>query len=263
MELDVLTIVASVLPFILRSSPVPQHDSALTGDMNYKEVMRSPNVNRFLNVTLMDKDTFVKLKHFLCLRGNLRRSISVTVGQKVLLSIHVLIGHSNRQIAERWQHSGSTISLIIHEVSDAFRYCSALIFVLHLVGDPVPSKIAMDPTFTFFFDNCIGALDGVHISAFVQSVKNHVFRDRKKNISQNVLGAVNFDMTFSYVLTGWEGSTHDGRVLEDAKTKGFSNIPGKYFLGDAGYALSRACLTPYRGVRYHLKEFQAGNAGVL
>lgn len=261
MELDVLTIVASVLPFILRSSPVPQHDSALTGDMYYKEVMRSPNVNRFLNVARMDKDTFVKLKHFLWLRGNLRRSISVTVGQKVLIFIHVLIGHSNRQTAERWQHSGSTISLIIHEVSDAFRYCSALIFVLPLVGDPVPSKIAMDPTFTPFFDNCIGALDGVHISAFVPSGENHVFRDRKKNISQNVLGAVNFDMTFSYVLTGWEGSAHDGRVLEDAKTKGFPNIPGKYFLGDAGYALSRACLTPYRGVRYHLKEFQAGNAG--
>ena len=88
MELDVLTIVASVLPFILRSSPVPQHDSALTGDMYYKEVMRSPNVNRFLNVARMDKDTFVKLKHFLWLRGNIRRSISVTVGQKVLIFIH-------------------------------------------------------------------------------------------------------------------------------------------------------------------------------
>ena len=151
MELDVLTIVASVLPITLRSSPVPQHDSALTGDMYYKEVMRSPKVNRFLNVARMD----VKLKHFLCLRGNLRRSISVTVGQKVVIFIHVLIGHSNRQTAERWQHSGSTISLIIHEVSDAFRYCSVLIFVLRLVGDPVPSKIAMDPTFTPFFDNCI------------------------------------------------------------------------------------------------------------
>lgn len=92
MELDVLTIVASVLPFILRSSPVPQHDSALTGDMYYKEVMRSPNVNRFLNVARMDKDTFVKLKHFLWLRGNLRRSISVTVGQKVLILFMFLLG---------------------------------------------------------------------------------------------------------------------------------------------------------------------------
>ena len=55
MELDVLTIVASGLSFILRGSPVPQHDSALTGDMHYKEVMRSPSVNRFLNVARMNQ----------------------------------------------------------------------------------------------------------------------------------------------------------------------------------------------------------------
>jgi len=30
---------------------------------------------------------------------------------------------------------------------------------------------------------------------------------------------------------------------------------GKYYLGDAGFMLKRAIMTPYRGVRYHLKEF--------
>ena len=78
-------------------------------------------------------------------------------------------------------------------------------------------------------------------------------------MSQNVLGVVNFDMLFTYVLAGWEGSAHDSRVLDDAKGKGLPMLPGKYYLGDAGYALSRMCLTPYRGVRYHLKEWEAGN----
>ena len=45
-----------------------------------------------------------------------------------------------------------------------------------------------------------------------------VFRNRKKSLSQNVLGVCNFDLTFSYVLCGWEGSAHDSRVLDDAKT---------------------------------------------
>ena len=63
------------------------------------------------------------------------------------------------------------------------------------------------------------------------------------------------------MLTGWEGSANDGRVLEDAKTKGFPQVHGKFFLGDGGYDLASTCLTPFRGVRYHLKEFQAGNAG--
>ena len=36
-------------------------------------------------------------------------------------------------------------------------------------------------------------------------------------------------------------------------------FPGKYYLGDAGYPLSFTCLTPYRAVRYHLKEWDRGN----
>ena len=32
---------------------------------------------------------------------------------------------------------------------------------------------------------------------------------------------------------------------------------GKYYLGDAGFMLKRQILTPYRGVRYHLKEYSA------
>lgn len=31
--------------------------------------------------------------------------------------------------------------------------------------------------------------------------------------------------------------------------------PGKYYLGDGGFANRRYCLTPYRGQRYHLQEF--------
>ncbi|XP_047162616.1 protein ALP1-like [Vigna umbellata] len=32
-------------------------------------------------------------------------------------------------------------------------------------------------------------------------------------------------------------------------------IVGKYYLGDAGFMLKNIVLTPYRGVRYHLKEY--------
>jgi hypothetical protein len=65
-------------------------------------------------------------------------------------------------------------------------------------------------------------------------------------------------MTFSFVLAGWEGSAHDGKVLADALHKGLVTFPGRYYLGDAGYGLTRDCLTPYRGIRYHLKEWVRG-----
>ena len=33
---------------------------------------------------------------------------------------------------------------------------------------------------------------------------------------QNVLTAISFNLKFTYVLAGWEGSAHDSRVLNDA-----------------------------------------------
>ena len=48
-------------------------------------------------------------------------------------------------------------------------------------------------------------------------------------------------MIFTYALTGWEGSAHYGKVLADAKLKGLPIRAGKYYLADAGYALSKLC----------------------
>ena len=50
------------------------------------------------------------------------------------------------------------------------------------------------------------------------------FRGRKDGTAQNVLTAISFDLKFTYVLAGWEGSAHDSRVLNDAFARpwGFS-----------------------------------------
>ena len=41
------------------------------------------------------------------------------------------------------------------------------------------------------------------------------FCGRKDGTTQNVLAAISFDLKFTYVLAGWEGSAHDLRVLND------------------------------------------------
>jgi hypothetical protein len=81
------------------------------------------------------------------------------------------------------------------------------------------------------------------------------FRNRKGFLSFNCFACCTFDFRFSSILVGWEGSAHDGRVLADAISKGFPTYPDQYYLADAGYSLSTQFLTPYRGVRYHLKEW--------
>ena len=39
---------------------------------------------------------------------------------------------------------------------------------------------------------------------------------RKNYPTQNVLATVDFDLKFTYVLVGWEGSAHDATILADA-----------------------------------------------
>ena len=106
-----------------------------------------------------------------------------------------------------------------------------------------------------YFEDCIGALDGTHIAAHIPSSLQPRYRNRKQFISQNVLACCDFDMRFTYLLAGWEGSAHDQRVLQDARyNHGLELPPGKFYLGDAGYSSSSLVMVPYRGVRYHLKE---------
>lgn len=69
-----------------------------------------------------------------------------------------------------------------------------------------------------------------------------------------MLGVCAPDMQFIYILPGWEGSAHDGRVLRDAisRPNGLHVPEDQYYLVDAGYTNARGFLAPYQGQRYHL-----------
>ena len=118
-----------------------------------------------------------------------------------MILIHVLPGHTNRETAERWQHSGTTISEIVHEVSICLDSIKDRLYKPAKVGDPIPAKISNNGNFTPYFDNCIGAIDGRHIPAVIPVELQGPFRSRKKIVSQNVLG-VDFDLTFANALFG-------------------------------------------------------------
>lgn len=80
--------------------------------------------------------------------------------------------------------------------------------------------------------------------------------DRKKHLSTNVFAAATFDLLFTFVMPGAEGCASDSQLFNIAlREKGFVIPQGFYYLGDAGFALMDCLLTPYRKVRYHLKDF--------
>lgn len=123
------------------------------------------------------------------------------------------------------------------------------------IDGPRP-EIENDPKFSPYFDEFDGGVDGCHIQAIVPLSSGNVWRNRKGFNSQNVLIYFGFDLQIYYILAGWEGSAHDGNVLDDAIDKGFPRIRKK--LVDAAYTQTKEFIKPYPGQRYHLKEFGPG-----
>ncbi|KAK1644650.1 hypothetical protein QYE76_062455 [Lolium multiflorum] len=82
-----------------------------------------------------------------------------------------------------------------------------------------PTKIKNSYRWFSYFRDCIGAIDGTHVSAKVPRSMSAAFRGRKHYTSQNVLAAEDFDMRFTYVLAGWEGSAHDASILADSLSR--------------------------------------------
>uniref|UniRef100_A0A8I6Z249 DDE Tnp4 domain-containing protein n=1 Tax=Hordeum vulgare subsp. vulgare TaxID=112509 RepID=A0A8I6Z249_HORVV len=70
--------------------------------------------------------------------------------------------------------------------------------------------------------------------------------------------ACDIDLNFTFISCGWEGSATDTKALISSLNNGFQVPEGKFFLVGGGYANTPSFLAPYRGVRYHLKEFQSG-----
>ena len=72
--------------------------------------------------------------------------------------------------------------------------------------------------------DCIGAIDGTYVRASVPPEIQERFHGHKNITTQNALAAISFDLKFTYILAGWEGSAHDSRVLNDAfvRPRGFS-----------------------------------------
>jgi hypothetical protein len=127
-------------------------------------------------------------------------------------------------------------------------------------NDPVSPRIYDNSKLWPFFQGCLGAIDGSHIPLSPPTALQSLYRNRKGFVSQNCLFICNFDMFFTYILTGWEGSATDSRVWADALAKGFSAPEGFYYLADAGFPHCKELLIPFRGVQYHLQEW--GAAGI-
>ena len=113
--------------------------------------------------------------------------------------------------------------------------------------DPIPPAIRDNPKFYPFFEGAIGAIDGTHIACTPSADERDACRNRKGFTSQNCLVCCDFEMNFTYVLSGWEGSMANVTLYHDAQMSDFAIPAGMYYLADAGFPSCLQLLLLYCG----------------
>ncbi|RVW36534.1 putative nuclease HARBI1 [Vitis vinifera] len=210
------------------------------------------------NQLRMGKDAFARLVTILRGTGRLRNNAHSNVEEQVAKFLHI-VGHNlrNRTMKFYFKRSSETISCHFHQVLRAIISLDD-VFLKQPDGLKCPQEIKDNTKFWPYFKDCIGAIDGSHFRVKVSNDVVQRYRGRKYYPTQNVLAACSFDLKFTYVLPGWEGSASDSRILDNALVRDFDKLivpQGKYYLADAGFQLKTGFLTPYRSTRYHLKEY--------
>ena len=105
-NINVMLLVALVLAGVYhaRRQPRIQYNSVLTGDLYYKEIMSTGNVNRFRQVARMDKATF-NLLHANLVDGGLSNSMHICAVRKYLFFSMFSVGTP----IEKLMSGGSTL----------------------------------------------------------------------------------------------------------------------------------------------------------
>ncbi|RZB75866.1 hypothetical protein D0Y65_034388 [Glycine soja] len=151
------------------------------------------------------KKALFKLCRILQEKGQLVKTKNVPIDEAVTMFLHILAHNLKYRVVHfSYCRSMETISRQFKNVLRAIMKVSKEYLKFHeynLEGS-VENKWR-------WFKNSIGALDGIHISITVSAKDRPRYRNRKGDISTNVLGVCGPDLRFIYVLPGWEGSAGD------------------------------------------------------
>jgi hypothetical protein len=242
------------------------HEARVPGQSGHSwtlEVLNTPGESH--KMFRMNASLFEML-HNLLLRHGLEPTLHMN-SLEALAMFLLICGHgmSMNVVHGIFRHSTETISRKFDEV------LNCLVSMAKDYIRPVDpnfsrthSRLTNDSRMMPYFKDCIGALDGTHISATLPPDAQIRYIGRSGKVTQNVLAIADFDMRFTYASIGQPGSMHDTNVLFHALRLDHDKFPhppqGKYYLADAGYPNRPGYLAPYKGHRYHVPEWRKGPA---
>lgn len=194
------------------------------------------------NMFRVERALFNRLHNTLVQSYGLKSTTKMTSIEALAMFLWIVGSpQSVRQAENRLRRSLETVSRTFNRV------LTCLLRLAHDIivpKDPTFSEVhpnLENPAFWSHFNDCIGAIDGTHVNVVVPKIKRVPYLNRHNETSQNVLAVCDFDMRFTFVLSGWPGSAHDMRVFKDA----VSTYHHKFPHPPSGLLLELSCNNPY------------------
>ncbi|CAI9264297.1 unnamed protein product [Lactuca saligna] len=248
----------------------PYHTSARTGHIFINEVLNG-HPRRCYEMFRLHVPVFRQLCIDLATNYGLQQTRNISVQESVGIFLMALShGCSNRFVQEFFNHFGETIHRHFHTVLAAvFKMSADIIRPAANYNDEVPEYTLNNPRYYPMFKDCIGAIDGTHVRASVRQHEEAKYVGRKGYATQNIMVVCDFNMCFTFVWAGWEGTAYDTRIFNEALQRPDLHFPfptgDKYYVVDARYQNTRGYLAPYKGtnIRYHLPDFRRGHTAAI
>ncbi|TVU21934.1 hypothetical protein EJB05_31605, partial [Eragrostis curvula] len=220
----------------------PRHTSSHTGRVLMEETLNGHEKDCCVAFR-MEPAVFKAIATYHRTENLLRDTRGVRVEEQLGMFMFMLSHNSSYEdIQYEFKHIFDTIPKLIYR------------FFRPPVATEPHWKISKDPRFFPYFKNFIGAIDGTHVPITIAQAKQAPYRNRKGTLSQNVMLACDFDLNFTIIYSGWEGSSTEARVLRSALLAGFCVPEGKFYLIDGGNANTPCFLASYHGVRNHIER---------
>ncbi|KAM0058325.1 putative harbinger transposase-derived nuclease domain-containing protein [Helianthus debilis subsp. tardiflorus] len=254
----------------LRNARTPCHTSERTGHQFINEILNG-HPRRCYDMFRLNIPVFRQLCVDLVTKYGLKQTRHVSIEESVgILLMTLAHGCTNRFVQESFNHSGETIHRHFYRVLAAVLRMSAdIIKPAANYNDDVPAHILDNPRYYPMFENYIGAIDGTHVRALVPLNEQPKYIGRKGYATQNIMDVCDFNMCFTFVWAGWEGTAHDTRIFNEALERPELQFPhptgDKYYVVDAGYPNTRGYLAPYKGtnIRYHIPDFRRAQTSAM